>query len=63
MEDDDDDDDVIEQERSQKAAQFGWFNDLYIFDTGKSLSLAGFSLAGLMISMYLTQVSPSVWLV
>ena len=58
MEDDNDDDDVIEQERSQKAAQFGWFNDLYTFDTGKSLSLAG-----LMIFMYLTQVSPSVWLV
>ena len=35
--DDDDDDSIIEQERSQKAAQFGWFNDLYMFDTGKNI--------------------------
>ena len=37
--DDDDDDSIIEQERSQKAAQFGWFNDLYMFDTGKTLNV------------------------
>lgn len=31
---DDDDDDILEEERTQKAAHFGWFNDLYCFDTG-----------------------------
>ena len=30
----DEDEDVIEEERTQKAAQFGWFNDLFVFDTG-----------------------------
>lgn len=30
---DEDDDDVLEEERHQQAAQFGWFNDLFVFDT------------------------------
>ncbi|XP_060569590.1 kelch domain-containing protein 1-like [Ruditapes philippinarum] len=30
---DDSDDDVIDEAKTQKAAQFGWFNDLYSFDT------------------------------
>jgi ABC-type cobalt transport system substrate-binding protein len=31
---DDSDEDVIDEAKTQKAAQFGWFNDLYSFDTG-----------------------------
>ena len=31
----DEEDDVIEEERTQKAAKFGWFNDLFVFDTGR----------------------------
>lgn len=30
--DEDDDDDVLEEARTQRAAHFGWFNDLYCFD-------------------------------
>ncbi|XP_052794960.1 rab9 effector protein with kelch motifs-like isoform X2 [Mya arenaria] len=30
---DDDGDDVLDEQRMQQAAQFGWFNDLYMFDT------------------------------
>lgn len=33
---DDDDDDVLEEERTQQAAHFGWFNDLFCFDTGSN---------------------------
>ncbi len=33
-----DDEDIVEEEapEDQEGAQFGWFNDIYIFDPGKS---------------------------
>ena len=29
---------MIEEERTQQAAQFGWFNDLYVYDTGNLIT-------------------------
>lgn len=45
MDDEDDESDVEEEEdvqavrSQQKAAQFGWFDDIFIFDTGWYVSL------------------------
>ena len=42
---DDEDDDILAEERTQEAAEFGWFNDLFVFDTGnyKSIILSDYS--------------------
>ena len=35
QDDDDEDEDDIEETANQEGAEFGWFNDLFLLDTGK----------------------------